>query len=143
VKGESAIWNVLMSAAGASFLIVAVALMIVAARSSDPTAGDAPDATEIGLADSGSPDTGPETGSASTVPVEVAVIESAAGVDAFAPASPDASAAAESAGDAGPSEHDDEADAGAVAAASAQPQPPVKSPSTKTKPTKRKTKKPR
>jgi hypothetical protein len=50
VKSESAIWNVLLSASGASFLIVAIALVAYSMRSSEEL-GDAPDAAVTASAD--------------------------------------------------------------------------------------------
>ena len=129
VKGESGIWNVLMSATGASFVVVAVALVTYSMRTTDVASG-APTEVIAASADA-------EAASAGSIDAGPAVAD-----DAAAPA--DASAATDTldAGADGAVDEDpadaatDESDGGSVvAAASARPaQKPYKGPPSKGKP---------
>jgi hypothetical protein len=132
VKGESAIWNVLLSATGASFLIVAVALVAYSMRSpEDLGASDTVVAASADpeLAGAGAADAGPDA-AAATEPV--------------ADAAPGDGSAAEDAADAA-TEDSDDPDGGSVVAASSAPpgQKPLKSKPSKSKPIKTKTRRPR
>jgi hypothetical protein len=78
VKGESTIWSVLMSAVGVSFVIVAVALVVISSQSTESAAMDV-----LGESLSASPDTALQmAGATDAGSTDAAVID-----DASAPAS--------------------------------------------------------
>jgi hypothetical protein len=76
VKGESTIWSVLMSAVGVSFVIVAVALVVVSSRASEGTAMDV-----LGDSVNALPDTLPQ----SAIAIDAGSADAAALDDASAP----------------------------------------------------------
>jgi hypothetical protein len=129
VKGESPLWGVLMSAVGASFVVVAVALGIVSKGAADEAG---PEASATAMPDNALIQAAP-TAAGSTPP--------AALTDGGAPA--DASIAPEISADAGP---DGSADAASpepsAAAVTAPPKPKSPLPAKKT-PVRPKPKKPR
>jgi hypothetical protein len=142
VKGESAIWNVLMSATGASFVVVAIALVAYSKRTTDAAGGEPTAVIEASAgpeaASAGPIDAGPALADADAPPADAS-----AAADTLADAGPDG-AVDEDAADAATDEPDESDGGSAIAAASVRPaQKPHKGTPSKGKPGKPRTRKPR
>jgi hypothetical protein len=128
VKGESPLWGVLMSAVGASFVVVAAALVIVSQRAAKEPAQGAPSASATAA-----PDNAAIVGADATPPA----LPSDGGAPEDASTKPEADAGSDASTDAATTE----TTAPAPAAASAPAKP--KSPTAPKKAVKPKPKKPR
>jgi hypothetical protein len=93
VKSESPIWSVLLSAVGASFVIVTVALFVVSGQAGESATTVGPDMNAAALTDTGATDAGPKDAAASE---DATPLSDAAPTDDAADAAP--SSAEESAG---------------------------------------------